>query len=231
MFEWEWERAEGSLKRAIARDPSFTWAYQMYAVLLKREGRFDEAIEQLHRAKRIDPAATPPANIDLGLLYVLKGDLERAAAAWQESLELHPDDYGIHRQLAVYACRTGDFEEGFRQLERVAALAHDAERLLSDLGYCHALAGQREKAEEALAKLGKAAEGLYIDPVHFALIHMALGDSERAFELLERALEINASLLGEVPTDPRYDSIRSDPRYTEIVTGMGLEHLLPPPKG
>ena len=101
MFEWDWERAEASLQRAIALDPAFTWAYHMYAVLLTQAGRFDEAIEQMRRVQRLDPASTSPTIIDLGFVHALKGELKQAAEAWQEALELAPDDYRIHRNLGT----------------------------------------------------------------------------------------------------------------------------------
>ncbi len=231
MFEWDWERAEASLQRAIALDPAFTWAYHMYAVLLTQAGRFDEAIEQMRKAKRLDPASTSPTTIDLGFVYSLKGELERAAEAWQESLELAPDDFRIHRHLGNYACRTGDFAKGLEWLERATTVAHDEELLLADIGHCRALAGQREQAEAALAKLEQAAERMYVDPVHFALVYVGLGESDRALALLERAYQNQAAHLTDVPVDPRYESLRSKPRYEAIVNGIGLGHLLPPPRG
>ena len=231
MFEWDWEHAEASLKRAIALDPAFTWAYHMYANLLTQEGRFDEAIEQMRRAQRLDPASTSPTIIDLGFVHALKGELEQAAEAWQEALELAPDDYRIHRNLGIYACRTGDFAKGLEWLERATTVAHDEELLLADIGHCQALAGQRELAEAALAKLEQAAERMYVDPVHFALVYVGLGDTEHALELLERAYENQAAHLTDVPVDPRYESLGSNPRYEAIVNGIGLGHLLPPPRG
>ena len=68
----------------------------------------------------------------------------------------------------------------------------------------------------------------YVDPVHRALVHLGLGETERAFEILEYAYEIRSLSLSEVPTDPRYAPIASDPRFLRLVRGMGLYDLLPP---
>ena len=95
----------------------------------------------------------------------------------------------------------------------------------------HALAGNREKAAEFLQRIEESAELRYVDPVHFALIHVALDEPDRAFEWLQQAYEIRAAMLIEVATDPRYEPLHSDPRFEALVTGMGLEALLPPPKG
>ena len=82
-MEWEWDRAEKGFQRAIELDPSYSWAYYTYALQLTAQGRFDEAILQMERARQLDPVSTSPLSIDLGYLYSLKGDLESAAGSWQ----------------------------------------------------------------------------------------------------------------------------------------------------
>ena len=228
---WNWESAEQSFQRAIELDPSDTWAYNTYALHLRVQGRFDEAIAQLVRAHRIDPISPAPTTVDLGSLYALKGDLEGAARAWQERLDLVPEDHRIRRNLGNHLCQPGSFDSGLEELER--ALSHDpeAEGVLADLGYCHALAGNPEKAREYLRKIEANAENRYVDPVHRALVHLGLGETDRAIELLQRAYELHSPMVCMVPTDPRYASIREDPRFEELVRGMDLYALLPEPKG
>jgi tetratricopeptide (TPR) repeat protein len=231
MGEWQWERGAESLERAIELDPAYTWAYHVYAMQLTLQGRFDEAIEQMQRARRIEPVSTSPTGIDLGYVYSLQGDLESAAEAWQESLELSPDNYRIHRHLGNHFCLAGDYEKGLAALERATSLLHDEERLLSDLGYCHGLAGNRDEAREYLRKIEARATQMYVDPMNLALVHLGLGEKDRTLELLEDGYATRAQLLSELATDPRYASIRSDPHFEAIVRGMGLERPPAPPKG
>ena len=231
MMEWDWERAEASFQRAIALDPSYTWAYETYALHLTIQGRLGEAIVQLERARQIDPISPFSTGIDLGYVYALKGDLESAATAWQEALDLTPEDYRIHRHLGNHLCRTGSFERGLEELEQALSILPEEERLMADLGYCHALAGNAAKARLYLRRIEVNAEDRYVDPVHPALVHLGLGETDRAIELLQRAYEIQSPVLCEVPIDPRYAPIGADPRFAELVRGMGLYDLLPPPKG
>ena len=232
MFEWDWQRAEESLKRGIALDPVVTWAYYMYVQHLTAQGRFDEAIEQVLEAQRLDPVSISPiSTVDLGMLYARKGDLEKAARAWQEALELAPNDYRTYRQLGNFQCLSGNVEEGIQMLQRSSELLPGEERVWSDLGFCHALAGDREEAAEFLQRIEASAEVRYVDPVHFALIHVALDEPDRAFEWLQRGYEIHAAMMFEVATDPRYEPLHSDPRFEALVSGMGLEAVLPPPRG
>ena len=228
---WDWERAEQSFQRAIELDPSDTWAHNTYAVHLRIQGRFDEAIAQLVRAHRVDPISPGPTTVDLGSLYALKGDLESAARAWQERLDLVPEDHMVRRSLGNQLCQSGSFDPGLEELERALSQLPEAEGVLADLGYCHALAGNAEKAREYLRQIEASAAGRYVDPVHRALIHLGLGETDRAIELLQRAYALQSPMLCMVPTDPRYASIRADPRFEELVRGMDLYALLPPPKG
>ncbi len=231
-MEWDWERAEAGFQRAIGLDPSYTWAYYTYALQLVTQGRFDEAIVQLEHARRIDPIyGALVTEVDLGNVYALRGDLEGAARAWQERLELAPEDHGTHRHIGNHLCQTGSFEQGLEELERALSQIPDSERVMADLGYCHARAGNAEEAREYLRRIEASAESRYVDPVHRALVHLGLGETERAIELLGRAYELHSPVISMVPTDPRYASIRSDPRFEALVRGMGLEGRLPPPRG
>ena len=226
MFDWDWERGEQKLEQAISLDPSLTWTRYVYADMLSVSGRFDEAIEQIEEAQRLDPISISPMAIDLGLLYARKGELEKAALAWQAALELFPSSYQTHRQLGNYFCGTGRFAEGIEKLEFAASLIEGEDRVISDLGYCYALAGEEAKARELLTRLEKSEKHQYVDPVHFATLYLGLGEKERAIELLQRAYEIRAFMLVEVGTDRRYDPIRSDPRFEEILRGIGLPQLI-----
>jgi serine/threonine-protein kinase len=232
LGEWDWERAEESFERAIELDPSDTWAYQTYGLHLQVQGRFDEAIVQLEHARRIDPIyGALVTEIDLGNVYALRGDLEGAARVWQERLELAPEDHGTHRRIGNHLCQTGSFEQGLEELERALSQIPDSERVMADLGYCHARAGNAEEAREYLRRIEASAESRYVDPVHRALVHLGLRETERAIELLGRAYELHSPLISMVPTDPRYAPIRADPRFAELIRGMGLYGLLPSRKG
>ena len=232
LGEWDWANAEESFQRAIELDPSYVWAYQTYAMHLKAQGRFDEAIVQLLRARRIDPiSAGLTGLVGLGNLYALNGDLESAARTWQERLELAPENPRVHRSLGNHLCQTGSFDQGLEELERALSQIPDSERLMADLGYCHALAGNAEKAREYLRRIEAGAKSHYVDPVHQALVHLGLGETDRAIELLQRAYELHSPILCFVPTDPRFAPISADSRFLELVSGMGLYGLLPPPKG
>jgi len=57
-----------------------------------------------------------------------------------------------------------------------------------------------------------------------ALIYAALGERDRALELLARARDNRRFEILYLNVDPRLESLRSDPRFTELLRSL---HLLP----
>jgi serine/threonine-protein kinase len=61
-----------------------------------------------------------------------------------------------------------------------------------------------------------------VSPFHLALVHIGLGENDRAIELLQNAYNERAERLVWLRSDARFDPLRQDPRFNEILTGMGL---------
>ena len=90
------------------------------------------------------------------------------------------------------------------------------------LGHAYAIAGQRGEARRVLAELEARAQREYISPVDIAMIYSGLGEQDRAFEWLERGFAGRAYGLVFMPTDPRFDLLRSDKRYSALMRRVGL---------
>ena len=90
------------------------------------------------------------------------------------------------------------------------------------LAVAHARAGERDKARALLDELHGMGSNRYIPPSWFALIHMNLGEMDRAFEWLDRALEARALYLLHLKVSPLYDPVRGDPRYQDLVLRMNF---------
>lgn len=92
------------------------------------------------------------------------------------------------------------------------------------MGNVHAVAGRRDVAAQILGRLEERVKrGEYVSPVSIALIHIGLGDADRAFRWLERAYDERAPQLIWLKVDPIFDPLRSDPRFTRLLRRMGLE--------
>lgn len=90
------------------------------------------------------------------------------------------------------------------------------------IGQAHAFAGDPEEAMKNLDELKKRAQRQYVPALNFALIHIGLGERDQAFEWLEKAYEERSSWLASLKVEPLFDSIRTDPRFADLVQRVGL---------
>ena len=88
--------------------------------------------------------------------------------------------------------------------------------------YAYAMAGGREEALKILNEQNRLAKQRYISPFNFAIIYTGLGDKDRAFESLEKGYEQRTQVVYRLKCRPMFDSLRSDPRYAELLRKMNL---------
>ena len=84
------------------------------------------------------------------------------------------------------------------------------------------MSGRRNDAVKLLDELNDSSKRRYVSPYDLALIHIGLGDNDRAFEMLERAYQERSSALSWLKVDPRLDPLRSDPRFANLMSRVGL---------
>ncbi len=220
--DWDFARAEAGFKHAIDLDPGWVFARQQYSVLLASLGRLDEAIEQMEIAHDLDPFTFDPVGFDLGRLYELTGERDRALAQWKQTLALAPNYFQPHMRLGDYYCRAGQPEKAIPRLSRAIELSSDDPWLVANLGYCYAISGSREDARRTVRELGELSSRGYVTQVGPALIHVGLGEADEAFAALERAYELRALRIKDLKIDPRWDPLRSDPRFQDLLRRIGF---------
>lgn len=219
--DWDWDGAERDFKRAILLDPGYAWAHSQYGRLLGEAGRFEEALVHLERAAELEPLTYDPAGTDVGRIHDLMGNEEQAVVSWKERIEISPGHYAPQLRLGDYYCRIGRYEEAIPLLERAQELNRLDPWVLAVRGYCHAISGKRAAAEEVLKELEAIDASGYVTPMAFALIDVGLGNHERAFDWLERAHDARALRMLPLNVDQRFDPIREDARFVDLLQRVG----------
>jgi DNA-binding winged helix-turn-helix (wHTH) protein/tetratricopeptide (TPR) repeat protein len=218
QWEWDWEGAERSYRRAIALDP--TGPFNMiYAHLLAGTGRLDAAVAESDRWQM----PTPDAPVRLAsncIVKYLARRYEAALAACDAALAEAPDRSlpQVWRALTLSAL---DRHEAAMQ----AAIASRQAMSFTPtwvVGYVHARAGRLDQAREVVAAIEAQAAATYVPPVDLALLHAAIGDRDRALDWLERGHRERGRWLELMAVLPPADPLRDQPRFKHLLRSMRL---------
>lgn len=216
----EWVEAERALRRAVELSPGDGRTHEQLAWFLAAEGRLDEALVSMKRARDLDPVS-PMTSAGVAAIFYLKRDGERAADQLKDTLELNPGYQVALYGLARVYLQQQRFDAAIAQFERAEAAGAATPSMVADLAQAYALAGREADARRAL----KRWEGLPREgparPEQEAYVLAALGDRERAFALLDKALDLRSPGVAWLKVDPRFDPLRSDPRFEGLVARAG----------
>ena len=218
--EWDWAGAEAEYKRALELAPNDAGAYAGYALWLSCEGRTDEAVTWIRRARELDPVAVTGASVSWILFQAHRYD--EAVREARGALALQPDSAFSLLTLGFALNANHQPAEAIAVLERALALSKGSPAVAGVLIRAYALAGRRSDALRLLADLERRKSAGYVPSAAFVNAYLGLGDNEQAFAALEQAVQEKSNILQFVKTHPYFDPIRSDPRFRSLVHRVGL---------
>jgi tetratricopeptide (TPR) repeat protein len=228
-YEWDWAGAEREYRSVVQSSPNSSLAHSAYSWYLRALGRFEESLAQAQRALELDPL---DVSVNRGLARDLDalGQDEAALAQWKRTLELGPDHTRSQLPFALFLLQHGHADLGWKQLDRARALQSEDPSVVASLAVASAMSGRRDQAHRQLAQLRAASARRYVSPVIPAFVHVALGENDTAFALLERAYAARDPLLipiqnielpmGLRPPPERAAALRADPRFGDLVRRM-----------
>ncbi len=221
FFEWDWSGAEQAFEQAIALNPSYATAHQWYAEYLASQGRFDEAVAEARRGRALDPLALVIAT-SLADVHFFARQYDEAIAILRDTAALDPAFIAAHTDLGRAYTQKGRFDEAIAEFELAARPGQGNPNASPGLAYACAVAGRRDEATRTLEALLARRATAIVSAHAIAVIHMALGDKEQAFEWLERAYQEHDRALVWLKVHPRLDPLRSDQRFDDLLRRMGL---------
>ena len=224
--DWDWAGAETELRRALELDPKNATTHLWSAILLEATGRSDEAITAARRAVELTPAqAQVRAGLGFRLYWARRYD--EAVTELNAALELDPRLETAWYFIGRARVQQGRFDDARAAFARAKELSPKDANLTSAVGYLEALAGRRQQAEDVLLELERLAlRGLPFSS-QVAGLRAALGNKQAALGWLERAHSNREGALVWLKIDPRFDSLRSEPRFAEVLQRMGLAATAP----
>lgn len=214
-YDRDWKGAEREYKRGIELNPIYPTGHSWYAVFLMSSGRSEEALTQIKRAQELDPLSLP-INMTVGWVLLNARQYDQAIEQLRKTLEMDPNFILAHHRLGIAYEQIGKYDEASAEYAQVIKLSEGKPIGLAALARVYALKGQRAEAHKVLAELQGVLKQRYVSPAAIAMLYAALGDRDSAFVWLEKADKEKDGLLVRLKVDPRFDSLRSDPRFQEL---------------
>jgi TolB-like protein/Flp pilus assembly protein TadD/tRNA A-37 threonylcarbamoyl transferase component Bud32 len=214
--DFDWAVAEAQHRRAIDINPNYATAHHWYGFHLLMQGRFDEALEQMLQARRLDPLS-PSIMQSLGWCYYQMRRFIESLATYRSMVEMVPEfSYG----LVTYSWtlrHTGSVDEAVVNAEKALRFSSGGQMFVAALGGAYAAAGRRKDAYATLKRLEAMSSDGYVSPYHLALIHLHLGNRQEAIEQLRRAAVLKDAWLVWLGVEPQLDPLRGDPAFEELL--------------
>jgi serine/threonine-protein kinase len=221
FYERNWSAAETEFRRAIEINPGYSDARQIYSYFLAAMGRFDESLAEMKRAQELDPLSLEKL-AGIGEILYLQRRYDEAVGQYRKTLEMDANSGFAHWAIGNVYVQKAMYNEAAAEYQKAIALSGDSPDEPAMLGFAYALSGKNQEARQVIESLKQRSKQSYISPVTVAVIYGGLGENDEAFEWLEKAYREQDSLLVLLKVEPMFDSLRSDPRFTELLRRVGL---------
>jgi TolB-like protein/tetratricopeptide (TPR) repeat protein len=209
-----------ALERAIALSPSNARARTHYSWQLGEAGRTAEALRWADEALKLDPLS-PNTRTTTGQALYLNREFDAALTEYQALVDMDPSGPTSYFYVAWALEQQGRHAAAIDQHRRAIELSDGAPLYLAGLGYSLAIAGESEEAREIAERLTLAAEEGQAEPVHLAIVHAGLGNVNEAIGWLEKAYEARNSHMLYIRQDAKFDPLRDDERFVDLMRRMG----------
>jgi TolB-like protein/Tfp pilus assembly protein PilF len=218
-FDWNWQGAEELFRRAVELNPNAAQVRHQYGFLLAVLNRLEPALHEMRAAAELEPhnvfrrvaLATP--------LYYARRYAE-AISEIDRAIALDPNAPVTHLSKARFLAEANRTHEALAEI--ALARYRDEPAVTAEYARIQAKAGNMEESRRVLPQLVNAAAAGALAKDYLAFVHLALGDREQALALLEAALVERSPTLVWVQVDPRFDALRSEPRFAALLRGMGF---------
>ncbi len=221
-YDWDWPGAEREFRKAIALNPLYDTAHHWYSHELMALGRSQEAFAEAQQALQISPSDTV-INEHLGWTYLMMRNYDQAIQAAHKAIEMDPNFLLAHRVAGLAYLYQGDKDKAIQEFQKGVQLTNGDPVAQAYLARAYAVFGQREQAQQIIEQLVGLTQTRYIPPTELAADYAALGNTDMAIEWLNRSYEERASALPYIKIDRAYDSLRSDPRFVELLRKLNLQ--------
>ena len=221
--DWDWAAAAREFERALELNPNLSRTHVLYAYHLDYLGNHEQALLHFRRAVELDPLnLNALGNLASG--YFWSRQYDQAIEQDKKALEIDPTFASSHLDLANVYRFTGKYDLWLEEWEKAARINNDSDDLarVDAARREYPKSGYRGALRRVVALQEEQAKRIYIDPARIAGNYALLGEKDSAFSWLEKAYREKSGILLDIKGAPVFDSLRSDPRYADLLKRMGL---------
>lgn len=213
--------AEREHRRALELNPNFAIGHVRYGYDLFNRFQLTEALREMRRAQELDPLS-PGFNAALSFMLVMSRDYDEAIKFGRRAVELNITQTAGRSNLGEAYFHKGMFQEAIATFQDLSK--DDPLLAQQELIWVYAGMGRRAEAQTLFARLRQSPDYSRIRPLNMAIIYMALGEKDKAFEQLKK-VQWDRFKVALLNYDPQCDALRSDPRVAELLRRQGIKSL------
>jgi len=221
-YDWNWSAAEKAFKRSIELKPDYATGHEWYAIhYLTATGRLEEAVQEMKKALELEPASLI-MNTFMGATLYYAGRYDEAVDQCRRTIEMDPNFAVAHWHLGLAYEQKQVFDAAIEEFQKAVSLSGGSPLMKAALGHAYAKSQKKDEANKILGELNELSKQEYVSSYEVATIYVALGDNEKAFQLLEKAYAEHSFHLVRLNVSPHFKAISSDPRFQDLVHSVGL---------
>ena len=221
-YDWNWSAAEKRFKRAIELKPDYATAHQWYAIhYLTATGRLEEAVQEMKKALELEPASLV-MNTFMGATLYYAGRYNEAIDQCRRTTDMDPNFAVAHWHLGLAYEQKQAPDAATEEFKKALSLSGGSPLMRAALGRAYAESQNKHEANQILNELNEFAKRQYVSAYEIATIHVALGNNEQVFQSLAKAYAEHSFHLVNLNVSPQFKSVRSDPRFRDLVQRLGL---------
>jgi len=217
-YDYDFGAAEKELQRATELNPDNVSNKQWTIELLTASSRFPEALATVARAMELDPFSVPASGFK-GRVYYYSGRYDDSVAAFRKTLELDDHAWFVHCWFGMPLTTLKEYPAAIEQFDKTEFVTYEPE--LRKI-YAEARSGEKQKAKTELNKFVQLSNTQFVPALHIARVYAGLGDTEKAFQWLDRSYDERDFLLLFLNVDPDFAPLRSDPRFAALLRRAGI---------
>jgi TolB-like protein/class 3 adenylate cyclase/Flp pilus assembly protein TadD len=223
--EWDWLNALNEFKLGLEMNPNYATGHHWYAEWFMFQGSFKQALEEISKAAQLDPVSQAILT-DRSLILYYSRQYDKAIEHTMPALQLDANFSSSHRILSLCYQAKGMFDLAIAENSLWGQLTGNHFKTTVALAQIYAVCGRKEEAKKIVESLSEQEIAAGNDYRALALVYASLNENDRVFNFLEKSYEAREYSLCCTKIDPKWDGIRDDPRFIELVGRMKFPALV-----